>query len=374
MKLFVAIFGRMFKVFMTTALLISALATITMAAGTKQLHYTITDLGTLPGGTYSYGYGINNLGQVTGESGIAGGTYHAFLWSARTGMRDLRTLPGRTYSAGLGINDLGQVTGWSDNAGDITLHAFLYSARTGMLDIETLPGGSYSYGNAINIFGQVTGWSNLTGNIVWGDPFLYSELMGMQDLGNLTTIPSDLEGGMGTGINDLGQVTGWSNDAKQVVHSFLWSARTGMSDIGTFPGGYCTQSTGINNFGQITGWVYTSTDCTHTPYRAFLYSEWTGVEDLGTLPGGDISQGYGINDLGQVTGWSCTAATVEGSCPTPTHAFLYSDGKMIDLNTRLPLSSKWTLISGQGINDLGQITGYGTINGQTHAFLMTPVW
>jgi len=46
---------------------------------------------------------------------------------------------------------------------------------------------------------------------------------------------------------------------------------------------------------------------------------------------------------------------------------------MRDLNDLLPSSSGWTLMQGWGINDLGQITGYGTINGQYHAFLMTPV-
>jgi hypothetical protein len=35
------------------------------------LLYSVTDLGTLGGN--SYGYGINNAGQVTGYSGTAGG-------------------------------------------------------------------------------------------------------------------------------------------------------------------------------------------------------------------------------------------------------------------------------------------------------------
>ncbi len=32
-----------------------------------------------------------------------------------------------------------------------------------------------------------------------------------------------------------------------------------------------------------------------------------------------------------------------------------------------------TLSVGSGINASGQVTGYGTIDGQTHAFLLTPV-
>ena len=34
--------------------------------------------------------------------------------------------------------------------------------------------------------------------------------------------------------------------------------------------------------------------------------------------------------------------------------------------------SSWYLEEAQGINDLGQIVGSGTINGQNHAYLMTP--
>ena len=46
---------------------------------------------------------------------------------------------------------------------------------------------------------------------------------------------------------------------------------------------------------------------------------------------------------------------------------------MVDLNSLIDPSSGWVLTSGEGINDVGQITGYGTIGGETHAFLLTPV-
>ena len=78
------------------------------------------DLGTL-GGTAQLALGINDAGQVVGDSNTAGGDFHAFITGPNgMGMRDLGTLGG-TYSDAYGINDAGQVVGESDTAGDVTM-------------------------------------------------------------------------------------------------------------------------------------------------------------------------------------------------------------------------------------------------------------
>jgi hypothetical protein len=52
------------------------------------------------------------------------------------------------------------------------------------------------------------------------------------------------------------------------------------------------------------------------------------------------------------------------------HAFLYSGGSMLDLNSLLPANSGWVLTQASVINDSGQIAGGGINNaGQLHAFL-----
>jgi probable HAF family extracellular repeat protein len=43
-------------------------------------HYIVTDLGTLPGGTFSQATYRNNNGLVTGISTAADGSQHAVLW------------------------------------------------------------------------------------------------------------------------------------------------------------------------------------------------------------------------------------------------------------------------------------------------------
>ena len=57
---------------------------------------------------------------------------------------------------------------------------------------------------------------------------------------------------------------------------------------------------------------------------------------------------------------------------TDTHAFLYSGGVMQDLNESLPPGSGWVLGTAYGINDRGQITGYGTYGGELRAFRLSP--
>lgn len=89
--------------------------------------------------------------------------------------------------------------------------------------------------------------------------------------------------------------------------------------------------------------------------------------DLGTLGGSESGAG-GINALGQVVGWSDLAGDDD------YHAFLYSGGAMVDLNSLIDPNSGWTLFDATGINDRGQIVGGGTnALGEGHAYLLTPV-
>jgi len=46
---------------------------------------------------------------------------------------------------------------------------------------------------------------------------------------------------------------------------------------------------------------------------------------------------------------------------------------MQDLNNLIPPNSGWSLSVAYAINKSGQITGQGTINGEQHGFLLTPV-
>ena len=107
------------------------------------------DVGTLSGGINSSGYGINNSGQVVGESDTGPilhlnlrlksfslyGT-HAFLWTEGAGMMDLGHLGGGTSRA-TAISNNGVVVGTSALING-TDHAFRWTQASGLIDLNTL--------------------------------------------------------------------------------------------------------------------------------------------------------------------------------------------------------------------------------------------
>jgi probable HAF family extracellular repeat protein len=90
------------------------------------------------------------------------------------------------------------------------------------------------------------------------------------------------------------------------------------------------------------------------------------MSDLGTLGGMD-SAGLSVNTNGQVVGSSETAN------PT-TVGFIYSDGKMYDLNSLVVSGlTGATLLEARGINDNGQIVANGCAGANCQAYRLDPV-
>lgn len=143
----------------------------------------VVDLGTLPGGTWSSAYGVNDDGDVTGYGQIAGGDFRGFVWSPQTGYTVLGTLGGANSYA-TALNDSGQVVGSSQTASGY-LNAFLYADGV-MQDLGTL-GGSSSSAYGINSAGDVVGYSSVAGNGST-DAFLYENGV-MIDLNSLLGTP-----------------------------------------------------------------------------------------------------------------------------------------------------------------------------------------
>ena len=220
--------------------------------------------------------------------------------------------------------------------------------RFTVTDLGTLPGySSQSYATGINNSGQVVGYSQASSGAIHA--FLYSN-------GSMTDLLGTLGGNysLAAGINDNGQVVGYITGDKP----FVKNINGGMS-YGWGAGG----ATAINNSGQIVGGGYPSGEA-----HAYLYSPSIGsLTDLGALGGPSESVANAINNSGQVVGQSTYISPYYYY-----HAFLWTSASgMQDLNS-LTGSSQWNLENAYGINDNGQIVGLG-INpqGKSDAFLYT---
>jgi probable HAF family extracellular repeat protein len=155
-------------------------------------------------------------------------------------------------------------------------------------------GGERSYAYAINDSGQVVGQSFTADS--QARAFLWDKDNGMQDLGVL-----EIPGNPGrpyyscaTGINNSGQVVGYSGYADGPEYAFLWE-NGHMSSLGTL-GGRKSSAAAINNRGQIVG---SSTNLNGNT-RAFLWDNGI-MQDIDTLEG-RTTHAYGINDHAQVVG------------------------------------------------------------------------
>jgi probable HAF family extracellular repeat protein len=158
-------------------------------------------------GLTSSASGINNSGQVIGQSEIAqNGQTHAILWtptSASTAVSlDLQTLGGNA-SMGLAINNVGQAVGTSLGSDD-EWHPFIWSASQGMKLLDSAaPPAMTPY--AMNDVGEVVG--EFTGADARPRAFVSS---GGTTTDLNTLIPPDSGWALWTarGINIQGQIVG----------------------------------------------------------------------------------------------------------------------------------------------------------------------
>jgi probable HAF family extracellular repeat protein len=280
--------------------------------------YTVTDLG--PGQPYA----INNNGQVVGYNGA-----NAFLYS---GGSTTNIFQGAAY----GINGAGVV------AGDANGPAVTYDngVTTTLPYLAGAEGNYASVAYTINSNAEVAGSSSTNAGtfhaVTWTGQTV-------KDLGTL--------GGSNSaayGINDSGEVVGFADNASGVNEAFLY-ANNEMIDLGH------GQANAINNSGQVVGLS------TNVPSGAFLYS--SGVMyDLG---GSGNFIPLAINDSGTIVGnWGNGNGWAE----------LDSNGNLVNLNSLISPTSGWVLDEATGINDNGQIIGWGSDGkGSPEAFLLTPI-
>jgi probable HAF family extracellular repeat protein len=188
------------------------------------------------------------------------------------------------------------------------------------------------------------------------------------------------------GINDRGQVVGLSDTGEvggdifpePISRAVLWDGAA-VRDLGTPLPGWSSDALDVNDRGQVVGVGISGGGA--ISYEPFLYDPAAGgMRYLGHLPGfgdDDFSEGRAnaINDRGQVVG-SSNAVIQDEERTITSHAFLYENGRMLDLNGLIPADAGWELGDASDINDRGWVIASGTPAGDpfgpTRGFLLTP--
>ena len=261
------------------------------------------DLGTL--GASSTAQAISTNGLVAGYSVLASGFIHGFVTTGGA-LADIGTLPGGANSVGYGVNASATVVGEADDAAG-TSHPVAYA--NGVLRDLGPPGLVYGQAHAINDAGTVAGFGQLAGSD-YAHALLFSG-GGVRDLGTLGGPAS-----YAFAINDAGQVAGTSFIDDAIEHAFLYSAGV-MRDIGSL-GGAVTGTRAINNLGMVVGYSTYPDDVPGVSFsKATLYRDGVML-DLNTLVDTqnglwNFTDAVAINDAQQILVNACTAF---GDCRT----------------------------------------------------------
>jgi probable HAF family extracellular repeat protein len=311
---------------------------------------SITDLGTL-GGSYSSASGINDGGQIVGNSFTSADNVNAYpFFLTSSGMQQLSTggalggspsdistsgliggsVPSAQAAGGgpaewnLGVLSLLPILQPSGPAGVARVNtsglavgqAFLPSANQqhavewtpggAIKDLGTL-GGSFSTANGVNASGEIAGTSTAPDGSF--SAFVYEG-------GAMTALPRPAGATWchGGAINDAGAVWGTCFVSGQAIHVVTWAGGT-MSDLGP---------------------VFDATS-------------------------GEI---YAVNSSGEAVGYAARSSGLA--------AIFVSGGIIYDLNALLPTGSGWHVDMANDINSGATIVGQGeNASGQTHAYALT---
>lgn len=338
--------------------------------------YTLTDLGTLPGGNSSLALGVNADGTAVGTSKTSTSfrPQVAALW--RDGqVQNLGTLPGSTFSRAFAVNDSGRSVGEAFTPSPEVSRAVQWEADGTITDLGTL-GGRSAVANDLDERGQAYGSSSQASGpslaTVWmpGGPVALPSV----DAGatgssraSAATADGDAVGSGPSRVEDGSTVTGavrWTQGAGGYTATLLdrlepgrFATALGVSDDGLAVG----EATRLD---PVEG------NATRTSTRAV---QWNGaaVRELPAVGAFRFTRAISAADNGDAVGFASGFAgfpSIDGA------AVLWRGDTAYDLNTRVSGGTDGLVLrNAASVNERGQIVGFGTRGSENRAFLLTPV-
>jgi probable HAF family extracellular repeat protein len=325
----------------------------------------IRDLGLLPGGTASSGLAINNQPVIVGLATDSNLDLQRPFWDANTGViiGFADNFNPSSTAVPEHVNDSREMAG-TEVYGDNVYQGIYWNPTGQAFVLPPLAGFDPDYGSLHTKAHGINNLSQLVGSGKEAEPNFYTHAVlwpnkdtEAMDLGFLGQgIP--LNYSEAYGVNDLSHVVG-NSAIGSLIHGFLW--RSGqMTDLGGLSGQVVSEARAINNTGLIAGksnifpvvWEYDIANPNRAPR----------IQQLPIPAGFFAATTTAVNDSGDVVGYA-------GSPNIDSHAILWRGGMAIDLGV-------WPgghYSVGNGINNLGQIVGTGTVAGDNldHALLCT---
>ncbi len=240
----------------------------------------------------TYAYGVNSLGVLVGVAGVNNES-HAMVWTGSQSI-DLGTFGG-TQSLALGINNKGQVVGQSVEAGDLSASAFLWQKGV-MKRLPPPTGFLYAQATGINDEGQIVGnIFDQTGAVARS--VRWNEEGKMQILDTL-----GVDQTYATAINKDGAIVGVAPKLDGTFVAFVTKGKK-LVELPSL-GGVYSQGNGINGSGDIVG---VSTTPVTNENHAVLWKKGVLI-DLGSIPAMQAAGltsntiANSINDNGDIVG------------------------------------------------------------------------
>ncbi len=328
----VAVFRYTLEKCQSTAYLIVALILIS-ASFSEALAASFRLLGTLPGGSDSYAYGVSANGSVVVGYANNGWENQAFMWTANGGLSTFGQLNSSQGSAAFGVAGDGSVIvgsredeafRWTDADGVTDIGPSFYSstsARGVSSDGSVIVGNGYSdqspwrwtIDGGVSLIGGMSISANAVsadGSVIVGErrvtnmanePYAWDIINGVRGLGKLAS-PSPGTGGAARAVSADGTVVVGLSEGQ----AFRWTSTEGIVGLGflsmdrTF-----SVANGVSGDGsRIVGLSYVEN---YGPYEAFLWTEESGMRRLL-----DVLAENGATGL---SGWKldeATAISVDG--------------------------------------------------------------
>jgi len=361
------------KLLITTISL--ALSVMANAQEAKSIRYNtasgsqiiITDLGLIPGGTFSSGLAVNNQPVIVGLANDSSFAIQRPFWDANTGaiIGFADNFSPASTAIPEHVNDSREMAG-SEVYGDNVYQGIYWNSSGQAFVLPPMAGFDPVYGALHTRAHGINSLAQLVGTGKEGSPNFYTHAVlwptkdtEATDLGFLGQgIP--LNYSEAYGVNDLTHVVG-NSAIGSAIRAFLW--RNGqMINLRSLSGSESdgTSASAINNTGLLVGksvldpviWKYDITNSNSIPT----------IKRLPIPAGFFTAQPTAINDSGDVAGYA-------GSPSIDAHAILWRDGIAIDLGV-------WPgghYSVANGINNSGQIVGTGTVAGDNldHALMWT---